>query len=264
MKEKFTIFILFVFSYIVYANDSDLLNEYKLLYSDISNIRTVSYKSYFNNEYNMASEKINLSQGSLFMTKVPSDVAIFGEGYFKIRLENDMVGWTRAGFFTFDSNGNIIVNNRYFLYDNINLQGEYIPQSLRITNDGNIYINIIEEKNNIKEIYAGKLLIYNVPSELLIRFSDLIYVIKNDEKYNEELSNSKIIQGALETSNAPLLPVILRMFYILSVINEKYISNIGYKKELLRIQIERIVNNHLLDENLDYLFSILPYLKYDF
>jgi len=264
MKFNFTVFILFIFSYIVFANDNDLLNEYKLLYSDISNVKTVSYKSYFNNEYNMAFENINVSQGALFITEVPSNIAIVGEGYFKIRLENDLVGWTRAGFFLFDSNGNVIVNKRYFLYDNINFQGVYIPQTLKITNDGNIYISIIEEKDNIVEIYAGKLLIYNIPSELLVRFSDIIYVIKDDAKYNEELSDSNVFQCALETSNVPLLPVILRMFYILSVINENYISNIELKKELLRIQIERIANNYLLDENLDYLYSILPYLKYDF
>jgi len=264
MKQKTLFFILFVFSYNIYANDNDLLNEYRLLYADISNIRTVSYKSYFNNEYNMAFENINVSQGALFMTEVLSDVAIVGEGYFKIRLENDVVGWTRAGFFLFDSNGNIIANQRYFLYDNINLQGVYFPQSLRITNDGNIYINILEGKDNMAEIHAGQLLIYNVPSELLVRFSDIIYVIKDDAEYNEKLSDSRIIQCALEMSNVPLLPVILRMFYILSVINENYISNIEFKKELLRIQIERIANKSLLDDDLDYLFSMLPFLKYDF
>jgi flagellar basal body rod protein FlgF len=256
MKHKYIFFILFVLSYYVYANDNDLLNEYKLLCVDISNIRTVSYKSHFNKEYNKAYEKINVSQGSLLMTEVPSDVAIVGEGYFKIRLEDDTAGWTRAGSFNLDSNGNIIVNQKYYLYDNINLLEMYFPESLRITNDGNIYVSIrgpIEEKNNIIEIHAGQLIIYNIPGELLIRYNDVVYIINDNAEYIEKLSDSKIFQGGLEMSNVPLLPVALRMYYILSVINESYISNIELKKELLKVQIERMTGNYLLE---DLLFSI--------
>jgi flagellar basal body rod protein FlgG len=250
MKRNVVLFIFFVFSYNVFANDNSLLNEYKLLFNDISNIKTVSYKSYFNIEYNRAFENINMSQGSLFMTEAPSDFAIIGEGYFKIRLENDAIGWTRAGVLIIDSNGNIRVNQEYFLYDNINLPEMFFPQSLRITNDGNIYISIYEERNNIIEVYIGQILIYNIPTELLVRYSDTIYVLKQDAEYNEELSNSKIIQGALEMSNVHILPVILRMYYILSVINENLISNIELKKELLKIQINHMANYYSLENTL--------------
>jgi flagellar basal body rod protein FlgG len=252
MKRNVVLFILFVFSYNAFANDNNLLNEYKLLFNDISNIRTVSYKSYFNIEYNSAFENINMSQGSLFMTEVLSDFAITGEGYFKIRLENDVIGWTRAGILTIDSNGDIRTNRGYYLYDNINLPETYIPQSLRITNDGNIYVSIYEERNNIVEVYTGQILIYTIPTELLFRYSETIYIIKQDVEYNEELSNSRIIQGALEMSNVTLLPVILRMYYILSVINENLISNIELKKELLKIQINYMANYFSL-ENMLYL-----------
>jgi flagellar basal body rod protein FlgG len=268
MKRNVVLFLLFILSYSVFANDNNLLNEYKLLFNDISNIKTVSYKSYFNIEYSRAFNNINKSQGALFFTEVPSDFAISGEGFFKIRLENDIIGWTRAGVLTFDDSGNIMLNQKYFLYDNIKLPGAFIPQSLRITNNGNIYVGIYEGRNNIIEVHAGQILLYNIPLEIFTRYNDTIYVIKEGIEYNNEISDSRIIQGTLEMSNVSLLPVILRMYYILSVINENFIQNIQLKKQLLKIQIERLIDSYLLGDviinnRLNYLNYILPYLEYN-
>ncbi|MDR2964869.1 MAG: hypothetical protein LBU88_03740 [Treponema sp.] len=248
MKRNAVFFILFVFSCNAFADDNNLLNEYKLLFNDISNVNTVSYKSYFNKEFNRASENINTSQGALFITEVPSDFAIAGEGYFKIRLEGDAIGWTRAGALTIDSNGDIRTNQGYYLYDNINLPEAFLPQSLRITDFGNVYVSIYEEKNDITEIHVGQILLYNIPAELLSRYSDTIYVINKNAEYNEELSDSRMVKGALEMSNVYLLPAILRMYYILNVIDKNYITNIELKKELLKIQIERAASNYLLED----------------
>lgn len=253
MKYKIIFFMLLFISYNAFSNDNDLLNEYILLYNDLINMRTASYKSYFNDIFNRASENINFSQGALFMTKVYSDIAIVGEGYLKIKLDNDEIGWTRAGYLAFDENFNIIVNYRYYLHDNIQLPRNSILQSLRITNDGKLYVDIYEERNNIKEVFAGQILIYNIPNEYLVRYSDSIYILREGFEYIEEFSNSNIIQGALETSNVPLLPVLLRMYYILSIINEEFISNIEFKKDLIKIQIERMANNNF---NEDLLLSI--------
>ncbi|MDR0320780.1 MAG: hypothetical protein LBI28_04685 [Treponema sp.] len=260
MKRKFVFFVLFAFSCNVYANDNDLLNEYRLLYADISNIMTIGYKSHFNNQYNRAYEIINMAQGSLYVTEMPSDVAITGEGYFKIRLENDAIGWTRAGSFIIDENGNIITNQRYYLYDNINLPELSLPETLKITRDGNIYVSTVEGWE-IVEVYVGQLLIYNVPSELLVRYNNIIYVIKDGAEYNEELSDSRVFQGSLEMSNVILSPVIMRMYYILSVINESYISNIELKKELLKIQIESMAHNSLPEELLLSIYSTVDRIE---
>ena len=54
---------------------------------------------------------------------------------------------------------------------------------------------------------------------------------------------SRIAQGVLEMSNLHLLPAILRMYYILSVIDKNYIANIGFKRKLLKIEIERMANS---------------------
>ena len=256
------ILILFILSYNSFANDNDLLSEYSLLFYDLSNIKTISYKSYFSIEHNKTMINLNVSQGVLTVTEVPYDFAVFGEGFFKIRLENDAVGWTRAGDLMIDNNGNLIANSRYSLYDNIMLPDSYIPETLKITNDGNIFVSTASRRNQANEVHAGRIILYNIPGELLVRHSDTIFIIKEDEEYEEVVSSSRIIQGALEMSNVPLLSVILRMYYILSVINEENMPNIGLKRELLKIQIERIANN-LIDTQYIYLSGILPYLEYN-
>ena len=231
------------------ANDINLLNEYKLLYIDLSNIKTWGYKSYFNNEYNRAGEHINKAQGSLAATKNPLHFAIHGEGFFKIRLENNEAGYTRSGEFHIDRNGNIVTSQGYFLYDNINLPETSMLESLIITGYGTIYVRIFDGRNNITEVSAGQLSTYNIPGEILKHYKDAIYIVSNDFEYNEKITtDNSILQGALEHSNFPLLPVILRMYYILTVINENYISNIEFKKELLKIQIKKTANNSLLED----------------
>ncbi|MCL2411989.1 MAG: hypothetical protein FWC97_10150, partial [Treponema sp.] len=47
---------------------------------------------------------------------------------------------------------------------------------------------------------------------------------------------------------------ILRMYYILSMIDEGYITNIEFKKRLLRIQINKMANNSVQE---DLLLSIV-------
>jgi len=121
----------------------------------------------------------------------------------------------------------------------------------------------------------------------------------------EEITfENTFIQGFLEYSNVDTLSVILRMYYILSLLNEDLVPNIEFKKELIKILIEEmsrddyvlygsmitlnnrlmsIIESKLLDERtaasfthernvferylnarLYYLGSILPYIKYDY
>jgi flagellar basal body rod protein FlgF len=252
MKQIFVVLLLFCF-YPIFANDNALLDEYNLLYIDLSNIMTYGYKSYFNHLNNEASKRTNTSQGLLATTRVNTDISIVGEGFFKIRLENDIIGYTRDGRFFINSDGNFVTKHGYFLYNNISLPPHYLYDSIRIISNGNVFVNIVEN-NRINEINVGRFLTYNIPSEYLAHYKEAIYVIDDNIEYNEEIIlNNQIINGTLEFSNVQLLPVILRMNYILTVINENLISNIELKKDLLKVQIDYMANTFSL-ENL--LFSI--------
>ena len=267
MKRKyiFCCICIFVFFSCANNNDKDLLNEYKLLYVDISNIRTWGYKSYFNNETNKASEKINISQGAPVQTKLETDIAINGEGFFKIRLENDLPGYTRSGNFKIDADGNIATYDGYLLYDNISFEDLFLPDSIKLTRDHDVYVTIPGRNGSLTEIKAGQLLTYKVPGEVLVHYKDSVYIIKDGAEFTEEVTfDNYIIQGFLEGSNVLTLPVALRMYYILSVINKNLVPNIEFKKELLRTQIEKITNDRCFNARLYYLEGILPYIKYDY
>jgi flagellar basal body rod protein FlgG len=280
--------ILAFLSCFAYADDNGLLNDYKLLYIDLINMRTWGYKSFFNNELNRSTENINIAQGTLFSTEVKSHVSIAGEGFFKIRLENDIIGYTRSGEFLFDEYGNIVTPRGYPFYDNIRLEGAFLPDTIRITSDHKIYVSIVVDNNNVTEMQVGRLLTYNIPSEYLRYYKEAIYVIKDGIEYVEEITfDNHIIQGTLEMANFYPLPVILRMYYILSVIENNLISNTEFKRELLKYQIERMANDNFLlremifylsregingyfsiqrylDNEYNYLECILPFIKYDY
>lgn len=107
MKQKVLLIIIMLFSLNIYADENNLLNEYNLLYTDLMNLRTWGYRSFFNNDSFQANENINTSQGAINITNIVYHFAIVGEGFFKIKLEDNLIGYTRSGEFSIDSNGNI-------------------------------------------------------------------------------------------------------------------------------------------------------------
>jgi len=255
MNYKLFLFALVILPYCIFANDTDLLNEYKLLYTDISNVNTIGYKSYFNILGNKAEEKINFSQGSLMFTGIFEDLAIIGEGFFKIRLENNVAGYTRAGKFHIDIDGNFVTPQGFYLYDNVNLQGNFLPESIKIAFDGQVFVTIYEGGGELREIKAGQIAIYKIPGDLLIRYNDTIFILKPGAEYtpekvelNHEFFPERMIHKCLEYSNVYYLQAVLRMYYILSIIGDGYIKNIEFKKEMLKLVIENLANNYSRDE----------------
>ncbi|MDR0442770.1 MAG: hypothetical protein LBH44_05110 [Treponema sp.] len=245
MEKKIIFSILFIISLNIYG-DENLLDDYRRLYIDLLNVRTHGYKSFFNETINRSSENINLSQGSIQETKVPTDFAIIGEGFLKIRLENDLAGYTRAGNFLINSEGTIVIPNYgYPLYDSLCLKEFFIYESIKITSDFTIYVDSTSENERIKT-KVGKILLYKIPAEFLEHYKDAIYVIKEGVDYEEEIvhENTKIFQNFLEMSNFNFRKIVLRMYFILTVLNENIIPNIEFKKELLRLYIENMAENN--------------------
>ena len=260
MKNKFIYCFLIFFANIIRANEFELLNEYNLLYTDLINIRTWGYKSFFDITHSRANENINFSPGRLISRSNNFDFSIIGEGFFKIRLENDLIGFTRSGEFLVDSNGNIVTRQGYALYDNINLGNTYLPDSLKVYRDGTIFIDIVRENNIIENISVGELLVYKVSNENLAHYNGSIYILKDNIEYIEKIScNTHIIQGYLECSNLEVLPAIIRLYFIMSLLNEETISNIGFKKELVKILIQNYNEEHVY-----FIEWVIPFLRYDY
>jgi flagellar basal body rod protein FlgG len=247
------------------------LDEYKLLCTDIENINTFGYKSYYSLELNRAASVINNTQGSLMHTDNYFNCAIVGEGFFKLKLDNG-IGYTRNGEFRINGYGELLVSTSGLpFYDPVYLPEYNLPETLNITKNGEIYVSIVH-KGEITETYIGKIERYNIPLELLVYYEHGIYKLNND-LYNEEIVAEDIIFHAniilnrfLESSNCDTLSIFLRMYYILLQLDSKLIANVEFKREIVKMLIERILNinteNYIRITNAVEKFA--PFLRYDY
>jgi len=279
MKNKiFIIFLLFIFiscNSIPKSNNNELLSEYKLLYTDLENLYTYGYKSYYSSELNKATPIINAGysgQGSLLKTGIPTDFAIMGEGFVKIKLDNNKIGYTRNGNFIINSNSEFVTNDGFPLFEPIIFPKLFLPDKIKINRNGYIFVSIPKNNGELIELEVGRLNIYKIPTELLEYYKDGIYTLKvttNSEIIIDD-DHIRIFGEFLELSNYQLLPVLLRMYYILSKPNNKSISNIEFKKELMKSIIDNVINTqkYTIEEynHRKYLMetAYIPFLRYDY
>ena len=88
-----------------------------------------------------ATQKI-FTQGALQATGNVSDIAIQGEGFFRVLLIDGTYGYTRDGSFKIDSNGQIVNSNGYRLMPEVVLPEDFVRESFTITQDGRITVKV--------------------------------------------------------------------------------------------------------------------------
>ncbi|MCG6167311.1 hypothetical protein LFX17_05580 [Leptospira sp. FAT1] len=277
---RFRIFLVFCFAFFssnLFSEDLALLEEYKLLHIDLLNIKTSGYRSYFNLQLNRAEAKIHNFQGSFKTTKNRLFCGISGLGFFKIKLSNGLIGYTRQCELKVNKEHEL-TNKHYSFFDKITMPRNFDPGTLKILLNGSIAVRSSEQ-----ELVVGQLKTYKISSESLEYLKEGIYVVKaNVIAEDEEVRDDKIYAGLIETSNYDLFPVLLRMYFILMTLNEKQIANVEFKRDLLRMQITKIATesncpekdiladtderfiDHYENQKLFFLESILPFLKYDY
>ena len=79
-------------------------------------------------------------QGDLTSTGNPLDVAIQGTGFFQILLPNGQIGYTRAGSFQTDQQGNLVTANGNELQPSINLPTA--ATSVTVGSDGTVTVTL--------------------------------------------------------------------------------------------------------------------------
>lgn len=88
-----------------------------------------------------ATQKI-FTQGSLQNTGNISDMAIQGEGFFRVLTYDGTYAYTRDGAFKIDSNGQFVNSNGFRLVPEVILPEGFIPNTLAISQDGRINVKI--------------------------------------------------------------------------------------------------------------------------
>ena len=103
-----------------------------------------------------ATQKI-FTQGSLQSTGNVSDIAIEGEGFFRVLLYDGTYGYTRNGAFKIDSNGQLVTSNGYRVMPEVVLPEGFVRDSLSISQDGRITVKVAGSDENIE---VGQMQLY--------------------------------------------------------------------------------------------------------
>ena len=153
-------------------------------------------------------------QGSLQNTENKLDMALEGEGFFKIRLYDGSVAYSRDGSFKLDSNRQIVTSNGYLLEPPVVLPENFIMNTLSISQDGRMTINIVGEEDPIE---VAQLEVYRFVNPAgLSSIGGNLY--KTTPASGEEIPGqpafegmAKIHQGFLEMSNVKVVEEMVNM-----------------------------------------------------
>ncbi len=160
-----------------------------------------------------ATQKL-FSQGSLQSTENKLDLALEGEGFFKVQLYDGSVAYTRDGSFKVDSSRQVVTANGYLLEPPLVLPENFIMNSLSISQDGRVTLKIIGEEDPIE---VGQLEIYRFVNPAgLQSIGQNLY--KTTPASGEEIPGppglngmAKTHQGFLEMSNVKVVEEMVSM-----------------------------------------------------
>lgn len=142
----------------------------------------------------------NLTQGALKETGISTDIAIDGDGYFRVISSDGTYKYTRSGEFNFDLNGKLVDSYGNFLDINYNngVNGQDLNLSngdLTINNKGEVFLN----KQNI-----GSITLYMPQGNHdFTSVGDSLFAL-NEGAEVYVVDNPKVYQGYVEMSNVSM------------------------------------------------------------
>lgn len=153
-------------------------------------------------------------QGSLQQTSNPYDMALEGEGFFKVRLVDGSEAYTRDGSFKIDSNRQLVNSNGYFMDPPVIFPEGFIRSEVSISEDGRVYTKVAGSDENVE---VGQMLTYRFvnPAGLQAIGGNLF---KTTTASGEAIEGrpaydgmAKVHQGFLEMSNVNLVDEMVEM-----------------------------------------------------
>ena len=91
-------------------------------------------------------------QGNVQTTDNPTDIAIQGEGFFRIELPDGTIGYTRDGSFKVDADRRLVTTDGYPLADGITLDANATADSIVISSTGAVSDTVAGQTNVIGNI----------------------------------------------------------------------------------------------------------------
>jgi flagellar basal-body rod protein FlgG len=91
------------------------------------------------------------------------DMAIVGDGFFRIQTYDGSYAYTRNGAFEVDSNGRMVTSNGYWLLPDIVMPENFLPQSITVSQDGRVSV-IVPEIDETEPVEVGQIELYRFPN----------------------------------------------------------------------------------------------------
>jgi flagellar basal-body rod protein FlgG len=145
------------------------------------------------------------SQGVLQETKKNTDIAIDGEGYFRVTKSDGKTAYTRAGKFDVDSDERIVDSNGNILNIDFNKgynygNAKFTDNNFSVTKDGRVTVSQGENK-----VEVGRIVLYNATgSNSMKSVGDNLFV-PNEDVQIYEVNNANLLQGLVEGSNVDMV-----------------------------------------------------------
>ncbi len=156
------------------------------------------------------------SQGSLIKTDRPLDIAIQGEGFFKIEIPGGGEAYTRAGNFQVDNEGYVVTPEGYKLSPNIQISSPETMVSISISPNGKVIVVRNEGgQQTTEELTDIKLYRFMNPAGLKAVGQNLyVYTDASGEPVEGDPNTDgfgKLSQGFLEASNVNIVEEMVNM-----------------------------------------------------
>lgn len=159
------------------------------------------------------------SQGNLLQTDNPLDLAIQGDGFFKVQTPDGSIAYTRNGSFMINNKHQLVTEDGDNVLDvldrpvviNTNELQMRSHRDINITESGQIEIN--HEGN---KIMLQQIAICDFQDKEFMQWNGHSKFVPQDYQYNPELKAEKfsIQQGAIETSNTNLVNEMIGMINV--------------------------------------------------
>jgi flagellar basal-body rod protein FlgG len=150
------------------------------------------------------------SQGALQTTEVPTDMAIAGEGFFRVQLQDGTYAYTRNGNFKIDRDGRMVTSQGYWLLPDIVMPENFLPETLNVTKDGRVEVKV-PDINGDEPIPVGQIELYRFPNPVgLTALGENLFKITNASGdpipgQPNKMGMGQIIHRTLEMSNVAIV-----------------------------------------------------------
>jgi len=110
----------------------------------------------------LAATQRMFTQGALQNTENVYDMAIQGDGFFRIQMYDGSWAYTRNGAFEVDETGRLVTNNGYWVLPDIIMPENFLPQSITVSQDGRV--SVIVPQIDDEPIQVGQIELYRFPN----------------------------------------------------------------------------------------------------